>query len=55
MTSFKRWLDAGAIVLVALVACPAMVPKATGSIPGDAEGCRHHDGDGHRHVIDWQR
>lgn len=35
MTSFKRWLGAGAIVLVALalVACPAMVPKATGSIP----------------------
>ena len=35
MTSFKRWLGAGAIVLVALalVACPALVPKATGSIP----------------------
>ena len=35
MTSFKRWLGAGAIVLVALalVACPSLVPKATGSIP----------------------
>ena len=34
MTSFKRWFGAGAIVLVALalVACPSMVPKATGQI-----------------------
>ena len=45
MTSFKRWLGAGAIVLVALalVACPAMVPKATGSIP--AMSFAHDDTD----------
>ena len=35
MTSFKRWFGAGAIVLVALalIACPAMVPKVTNEIP----------------------
>jgi hypothetical protein len=45
MTSFKRWLGAGAIVLVALalVACPALVPKATGSIP--AMSFAHDDTD----------
>ena len=34
MTSFKRWLGAGAIVLVALalVACPALVPEPVGKI-----------------------
>jgi len=34
MTSFKRWFGAGAIVLaaLALIACPAMVPKPSGHI-----------------------
>ena len=35
MRTFKRWFGAGAVVLLALalVACPAMVPKIKGSIP----------------------